>query len=118
MAIKCMLCGKEYKYCKNCKSDYRKELWRSLYDTENCKNISKALSDYNFNRITKDEAKDILSKCDLSIDFNSYYRNEVNEIMAKPKRGTKAKMLVLDEIVPEEVKEEVQEELDGVVVTE
>lgn len=128
MARKCILCGKEYKYCKNCQSDYKKELWHSLYDTENCKDISKTLTDYKFDRITKDEAREILSKCDLTIDCHDNYRNEINAIMTKPKRGTRAKAMVIDEIIQEpelveqvieEIKEEAkEEEPNGVVIEE
>ena len=129
MARKCILCGKEYKYCKSCSKDTKKETWHTLYDTENCKNISKALTDYNFKKITKEEARDILSQCDLTIKLNDHYRNEIETIMVKPKRGTRAKAMVIDEVMPEmaeeivqelveEIKEEVQEELSGVVIEE
>lgn len=118
MARKCIVCGSEYNYCRSCPKDAKKETWYALYDNENCKNISQALTDYNFNKITKDEAKDMLSKCDLSINLKEYYSNSLSVVMAKPKRGARAKVLVVDEVMPEEIKEEVQEELDGVVITE
>ena len=118
MARKCILCGNEYKYCKSCQKDAKKEPWHVLYDNENCKNISKALTDYNFKTITKDEARNLLSKCDLSIELDSHYRNEINAIMAKPKRGLRAKLNIMEEAMPEEIKEEAQEEPNGVVITE
>lgn len=118
MARKCILCGSEYSYCKSCAKDSKKATWHTLYDTENCKNISKALTDYNFKKITKEEAKDMLSQCDLTIKLNDHYRSEIETIMAKPKRGMRAKVLIADEIMPEEIKEEVQEEPSEVVIEE
>ena len=118
MARKCIVCGKEYSYCRSCPKDAKKETWYALYDNENCKNISQALTDYNFNRITKEEAKELLSKCNLSIKLNEYYHNALETVMAKPKRGTRAKVMIVDEVMPEGIKEEVQEELNGVVVEE
>lgn len=118
MARKCILCSKEYTYCKSCKKDAKLATWHTLFDTENCRDISKTLTDYNFNRITKEEAREALSKCDLTVELNDHYRSEIDAIMVKPKRGTRAKMPVLDEAIPEEVKEEIAENLVEVVVIE
>lgn len=104
MARKCILCGKDYKYCPSCPKDAKKETWYAIYDSENCKNISKALTDYNLNKISKDEARKVLSACDLSIQLDDIYRNEINEIIAesepvvevKPKRN---KRKSIDEVV-------------------
>ena len=105
MARKCILCGKAYKYCPSCPKDARKETWYALFDNENCKNISKALTDYNLNKISKDEARNTLLACDLSIQLNDHYRNEINEIIAepesvvetKPKRGKRTQMQPIDD---------------------
>ena len=121
MARKCIVCGKEYNYCRSCPKDAKKETWYALYDNENCKNISQALTDYNFNKVTKEEAKDLLAGCDLSINLSEYYRNTLGVVMAKPKRS-KAKPVVIEEPTVEEeieeIKEEVREEPIGVVETE
>lgn len=85
MARKCILCGKSYQYCPSCPKDAKKETWYALFDSENCKNISKALTDYNLNKISKDEARSALLACDLSIQLNDHYRNEINEIIVEPK---------------------------------
>jgi predicted Zn-dependent peptidase len=72
----------------------------------------------NLNKITKEEAKELLAKCDLPINLKEYYRNTLNVVMAKPKRGMRAKAIIVDEVMSVEVKEEVQEELNGVVTIE
>ena len=119
---KCVLCGKEYEYCPNCPKDSRKPLWHKLYHSENCRNIFEALNNYNFKLATKEETQEILSKCDLSIELNDHYRGEIEAIMPK-KRGMRAKVMIVDEVVPEaepveEIKEEAEEEPNGVVITE
>lgn len=81
MARKCILCGKTYEYCPSCPRDAKKETWYTIYDSENCKNISKTLTEYNLHQITKEEAREALSKCNLSIQLNDHYRNEIREIM-------------------------------------
>ena len=132
MARKCLVCGKEYHYCRTCPKNAKKETWYALYDSENCKNISQALTDYNFNKITKEEAKDALFKCDLSIKLQEYYRNIFDVVMAKPKRMARPKVEI--EVVEEKpivvieeqpvieaiqpVVEEAKEELIGVVLEE
>lgn len=131
MARKCILCKQEYKYCPSCSKDDKKETWHALYDSENCKNISQTLTNYNLNKITKEEAREALSKCDLSIELNDHYRSEINAIMAKPKRMAKPKVEVevVEErpVVVEEqpaiesvqpIAEEAKEEPIGVVLEE
>ena len=98
MARKCILCGAEYTYCPSCPKDDKKESWYAIFDNENCKNISKALTDYNLNKISKGEARHALLACDLSIQLNDHYRNEINAIIEKPKRGKRAELKELDEI--------------------
>ena len=98
MARKCILCGKEYTYCPSCPKDAKKESWYAIFDNENCKNISKTLTDYNLNQISKVEARHALLACDLSIQLNDHYRNEINAIIEKPKRGKRTELNVLDEI--------------------
>lgn len=105
MARKCILCGNEYKYCPSCPKDAKKEMWYAIFDSENCKNISKALTDYNLHKISKDEARNALLACDLSIRLNDHYRNEINEIIAgpepvieiKPKRTKRAQIKPIDD---------------------
>ena len=98
MARKCILCGKEYTYCPSCPKDAKKESWYAIFDNENCKNISKALTDYNLNKISKFEARNALLACDLSNNLKDHYRNEINAIIERPKRAKRAELNVFDEI--------------------
>lgn len=140
MARKCILCGTEYDYCPSCPKDKSKAPWHKLYHSENCRNIFNALNDFNFKLISKDEAKERLSSCDLSIELNDHYRGEISEIMAEPEvikvevevEPEIHNIYVDAEVVEVEVKpvtkrkskhqpkvkEEVIEDLGGVVITE
>ena len=86
MSKKCILCGKQYEYCPSCPKDKYKETWYMLYDSENCRNISRALTDYNLKKISKEEAQSLLRKCDLSKvdELEEHYRKEINAIMTEP----------------------------------
>lgn len=85
---KCILCKKEYNYCPNCNKDRNKPTWYRLYCSQACHDIFDILNNYNFKLITKEEAKMLLSKCDLSIvsELNDHYRAEIESLMAEPKK--------------------------------
>jgi hypothetical protein len=58
----------------------------SFHD-ENCKNIFEICTNYNFKLITKDQAKDALSKCDLSnrSNFSACVKRDLNVILTENK---------------------------------
>lgn len=60
------MCGNEYKYCVYCEEFNHELKWRMLFDTDNCRKIFHAVSDYLVNEIDDNEAKKILSECDIS----------------------------------------------------
>lgn len=108
----CVLCGREYNYCPNCAKDRSKPTWHKLFDNENCKDIFNILNDYTFELSTKEEAKELLSKCDIAIELNDHYRNEINAIMAEPKKTKQVKKVEEVEEVKEEPKVEIEPEVE------
>lgn len=62
----CLTCGNEYEYCRSCPSGSKLPIWKSLFDTENCKKIFETVSDYAQTAISKERALERLSDCDLS----------------------------------------------------
>lgn len=64
----CKVCGLEYYFCPACSATKAnpQPKWRINYCSENCKTIFDTVVKYNCETITKDEAADVLSKCDLS----------------------------------------------------
>ena len=62
----CSICGTEYKYCNNCKSDMCQPRWKFLFDKENCKNIWEIINGYKTYALDANAAKKALDKCDTS----------------------------------------------------
>lgn len=56
--------------------------WRMLFDTDNCRKIFHAVSDYLVNEIDANEAKKILSECDISNPnrFNENVKKVIREL--------------------------------------
>ena len=84
---KCILCKQGYSYCTSCRDDSHKPTWMKLYCSENCKDIFTTLNDFNFKLIDKDQAKEQLSKCDLTISLNDHYRGEIKAIINEVKKA-------------------------------
>lgn len=88
---KCICCGKSYEYCPTCSRD---PLWKSLYDSENCKEIVNIVSAYNMKRIDKAKAIERLKAVKIS-DVN-VYNDDISKVLTelntpKPKRRRKKK---------------------------
>lgn len=101
----CIVCGKKYHLCIACernKSTWRP--WKAIVDNENCYNIYKVVNDYNFNKITKNEARTLLEKFDLTglPTFREHIKQKINEIMKKPR---KAKPVIVEETTIDIVEE-------------
>ena len=79
----CILCGNKYSYCSGCAEFDHLPRWMECYCSENCKDIFNILSGYNMNHKTKEEAKALLEKCDLTKTdaYNEFNRNCINTIM-------------------------------------
>lgn len=84
---KCLCCGEKYSYCNNC-YDYRNlPAWMNSFHDENCKNVFETCTDYNFNLITKEQARSALSKCDLSnrANFSAGVQHDLSVILSETK---------------------------------
>ncbi len=80
----CILCGNKYSYCSGCAEFDHLPRWMECYCSENCKDIFNILSSYNMNHKTKEEAKALLEKCDLTMTdtYSEFNKNCINSIMA------------------------------------
>ena len=78
----CICCQKKYTFCLNCSDFDHLPRWMAIYHDENCKKISDVVSNYNFNHITKEQAREILDQCDLSNkeNFNKMVKETIDEI--------------------------------------
>lgn len=64
---KCMICGKEYRYCPRCDEFKSMPTWMLEFDGENCRKIYyDIVNPFAFKHITKEEAAERLKACDLS----------------------------------------------------
>ena len=84
---KCIVCGKEYEYCNNCKAYTAFPAWMAIYHDENCKNIMSIATEYMAGNLTKEDAKSQLDNCDLTNkkNFKESVLKAVNEIYATKK---------------------------------
>lgn len=101
----CAVCGKKYHYCNSCNhtdEKLRKETWRNIYCSENCRSIFKILSDHAFKHIDDKQAKERLEKCDLSKanSFREDLRNQIKMIQAV------ATSIIKEEVKKPEAKQE------------
>lgn len=102
----CLTCGKAYEYCSSCSSSLDSPVWKNMFCTENCKVIFETASDYAQKVITKESAKNKISKCDLSHyeKYNANISRIINDI-------------TFEEVIKEDIQES-QEISDNQVSTE
>lgn len=102
---KCLCCGASYSYCNNCYDFRNYPLWMNSFHDENCKNIFETCTDYNFKLITKEQAKEALSKYDLSnrANFSACVKRDLNTILAENKQTFEKKDLFKSELTHEVV---------------
>lgn len=81
----CLACGKQYEHCGSCPNSAKFPAWKNIFDTEDCKVIFENVSDYIQGVITKDVAKDRISKCDLSVKYKDNIQKHIDDIMTEPK---------------------------------
>lgn len=90
---KCTACGTKYSFCPDCsRADALKPSWYSEFCGESCKDLWLTLTRYNMNRITKSEAKSIISELDIK-PIDSYVdcvKRDYAKIIAEEKKSKKA----------------------------
>lgn len=96
---KCIVCGKEYEYCNNCRAHVTFPAWKAIYHDENCKKIMGIATEYMAGNITKGVAKSKLENCDLSDkkSFKESVLNAINEIYASKKSAKSEVVKVVEE---------------------
>ena len=78
----CYLCGETYEYCNACSSYSTKPSWMSEFHSENCKNIFDICTRFNMHTMSKSEAQNALTECDLSkrSNFKNYIQRDLDNI--------------------------------------
>ena len=79
----CILCGKVYEYCNSCSAFQNKPVWMFSYCSEDCKDMTSLLTDYVYNKVSKDEAKQVIETKDTSrhMQYKGSYGKAYKEIM-------------------------------------
>lgn len=109
----CIICGKKYHLCIACeRSKTNWQQWKVIADTENCYKIYKVLNDYNFNKISKEEARSLLGKLDLKeVDsFKENVKKQIKDIMRNKKAHKITKTIEIEKITEETTIEDTTEQ--------
>lgn len=130
MAIKnrtCLACGTKYSFCPDCNgADKIAPTWKSDFCSETCMTLWTTCTKFNLNKLTKPEAKSIISALTLKpIDqYVKCVQRDLGVILKeepkpKSKRAKRSELPVIDEAIPEEQKVEViDENIHEVIKTE
>ena len=80
----CAICKKKYSYCPTCASDARKPSWMAVFCCENCRTLYNVINDFRYEKISKEEAFNILSKLDLSVaeELPRNFKESFDEILS------------------------------------
>ena len=99
----CICCQKKNTFCLNCSDFDNLPRWMAIYHDENCKKICNATSQYKFNNITKEQAREILNGCDLSHkkSFNKTIQKDLDEIYAVDSEDMSVKEIKTTDIIKE-----------------
>lgn len=77
----CNCCGREYYYCPHCREDENKPTWMMAWDTQECREVFITLSDYNSKNISKEQAKERISKVlTHTIVFKEKVQQQIDEL--------------------------------------
>lgn len=64
----CVICGKKYHCCLSCKEQKTFKPWRTIADKISCYQLFILLSDYNNEKISKEDAKEQLQRIEYDFD--------------------------------------------------
>ena len=73
----CILCKNLYTFCNRCEEFDHLPRWMALYCSNNCREIFMTATNYKAGEITKEQAIERLSKCDLS-DKKQYHQSVID----------------------------------------
>ena len=117
---KCLCDGTKYSYCPDCNgADRLAPAWKSEFCSEECMTLWSTCTKYNLGKLTKPEAKAIISA--LPLKPVEQYAKCVQRDLAvickeepKPKRGKRREIPVLEESTSAEFKVELGAEIKSI----
>lgn len=102
---KCLCCSTRYSYCPSCsRADALLPTWHAEFCSEECMTLWQTATKYNMNKLTKSEAKDIISNLQLKpvSEYVTCVQRDLENILKeepKPKRGKRIEVQPIDEFV-------------------
>lgn len=111
---KCLACGTVYSYCPDCsRADALKPSYFSEFCCEDCKDLWYTATKFNMSKLTKAEAKAIISALTLkpADQYVACIQRDLKNIMAtepKPRRGKRAFMPIIDEAIAPVIETEIK----------
>lgn len=92
----CHTCGKEYDYCPRCGRFASLPRWMFNWDTQECKDVFQALTDYNMGLSTKKDLKAVLDS--YGVEDYSKYSESIQKQLTKifEKKSRKKKIVDID----------------------
>ena len=101
----CILCGKVYEYCNSCSAFQDKPVWMFSYCSEDCKDITSLLTDYIYNKVSKEDAKKIIDTKDTSRhmkykgSYGKAYKEIMGEVDSEEKEIGKEKEVIKEDVI-------------------
>ena len=116
----CILCGKVYEYCNSCSAFQDKPVWMFSYCSEDCKDITSLLTDFIYNKISKEEVKQAIEDKDTSrrMEYKGSYGKAYKEIMGEIDSEDVNKEEIEEEKDTEEVKKNVIKDMANDTVSQ
>ena len=119
---KCLCDGVKYSYCPDCNgADRLAPTWKAEFCSETCMTLWNTCTRYNLGKLTKPEAKSIISALTLkpTEQYASCVQRDLGIILKeepkpKPKRGKKAELPTLEESTSVEFKVELDAEIKSI----
>nr|DAH39509.1 MAG TPA: hypothetical protein [Caudoviricetes sp.] len=102
---KCLCCSTRYSYCPSCsRADALLPTWHAEFCSEECMTLWQTATKYNMNKLTKSEAKGIISNLQLKpvSEYVTCVQRDLENILKeepKPKRGKRIEVQPIDEFV-------------------
>lgn len=116
---KCLCCNERYNYCPNCSgADRLAPSWKAEFCSETCKDLWLTCTRYNMQRLTKQEAQDVIKSLPLKpvSEYVQCVQRDLGVILkeepvSKPKRTKRSDIQPVEPTVVEESKIETQPEV-------
>ena len=114
---KCLSCGTSFKFCPDCSGvDRLLPAYRATFCSEECATLWSTATKFNMGKLDKAEAKEIISNLNLKPkeEYVACVQRDLENIL-KPKRGKRAEVKLVEEIVQPDIIDEIKVEEPAVV---